>query len=214
MRSPDSLIPYARNPRTHSDEQISAIARSIEAFGFTNPILLDGNNGIIAGHGRLRAALALKLPEVPCIDLTGLSEEARRAYVIADNQLALAAGWDDGLLRSELTDIALSGFDMALVGFPLGELRSLMGDASIGAMPDLPDGDHSGFQQMTFMLTSEQAETVKRAIDSSHSMREAVDAEPENPNRNGNALALICELFITEIEPSHARAGNSETNPH
>src|SRR5258707_15645049 len=98
----EKLIPYARNARTHSDEQIAQIAASIREFGFTNPILVDGRDGIIAGHGRLLAARKLKLAEVPVIVLDHLSETRKRAYIIADNKLALNAGWDDEMLRLEL----------------------------------------------------------------------------------------------------------------
>ena len=91
----DALIPYARNARTHSPEQISQIAASIREFGFTNPVLTDGRNGIIAGHGRVLAAQKLGMPEVPIIDLAHLTDAQKRAYILADNKLALNAGWDD-----------------------------------------------------------------------------------------------------------------------
>jgi ParB-like chromosome segregation protein Spo0J len=99
------LIPYARNPRTHSDALVTQIAASIREFGWTNPVLVDGENGIIAGHGRVLAARKLGLERVPVIELTHMSEAQRRAYVLADNQLALNAGWDDELLRLELADL-------------------------------------------------------------------------------------------------------------
>jgi ParB-like chromosome segregation protein Spo0J len=102
LRSVDRLIPYARNPRTHSDAQVAQIAASIVAFGFNNPILVDTKAGIIAGHGRLLAARKLQLKEVPVIVLDHLSETQKRAYIIADSQLALNAGWDDEMLRIEL----------------------------------------------------------------------------------------------------------------
>lgn len=98
QRAVADLIPYARNSRTHSGEQVAQIAASIREFGFTNPILTDGKNGIIAGHGRLQAARKLGLAEVPTIPLHGLTEAQKRAYVIADNKLALNAGWDMELL--------------------------------------------------------------------------------------------------------------------
>ena len=91
----DSLIPYARNTRTHSEAQVTQIAGSIREFGFTNPVLIDGQNGIIAGHGRVLAAQKLKLGTVPCIRLSYLTDTQRRAYIIADNKLALNAGWDE-----------------------------------------------------------------------------------------------------------------------
>ena len=104
-RPVEELIPYARNARTHSDEQVAQIAASIREFGFTNPILVDGENGIIAGHGRLLAARKLGMAEVPVIELAGMSEAQKRAYIIADNKLALNAGWDTEMLTIEFGDL-------------------------------------------------------------------------------------------------------------
>ena len=139
------LIPYARNPRTHSDAQIAQIAASIAEFGFNNPILVDTNAGIIAGHGRLLAAQKLGLEEVPVIVLDHLSEAQKRAYIIADNQLALNAGWDDDLLRAELAALNNESFDISLIGFEDEELARLLAaqDATEGltdedAVPELP----------------------------------------------------------------------------
>jgi len=122
----DALVPFARNPRTHSEEQVSQIAASIREFGFTNPILLDGENGIIAGHGRLAAAKELRLEKVPCIDLSHLTDEQKRAYIIADNKLALNAGWNEEHLRLELTDLKELGASLELVGFDAMELADIM----------------------------------------------------------------------------------------
>src|SRR5216683_1224545 len=113
----EKLIPYARNPRTHSDAQIAQIAASIAAFGFNNPILVDTKAGIIAGHGRLLAARKLQLEEVPVIVLDHLTETQKRAYIIADNQLALNAGSDEDMLRVELAALQEENFDVALIGF-------------------------------------------------------------------------------------------------
>jgi ParB-like chromosome segregation protein Spo0J len=113
----ERLKPYERNSRTHSPEQIGHIAASIVEFGFTNPILVDGGDGIVAGHGRLAAAQELKLLQVPVVVLDHLSERQRRAYIIADNQLALTAGWDDELLKTELGELNELGFDLALLGW-------------------------------------------------------------------------------------------------
>jgi len=121
----DSLIPYASNARTHSDEQVAQIAASIRAFGFTNPLLVDSDNGLIAGHGRLLAARKLGMEEVPAIVLDYLSEAQKRALVIADNKLALNAGWDDELLRVEFDGLAELGFDLDLTGFSLDEINAL-----------------------------------------------------------------------------------------
>ena len=123
----EALIPYARNARTHSDEQVAQIAGSIREFGFTNPVLIDGDGGIIAGHGRVMAARRLGLEEVPCIRLTHLSEMQRRAYIIADNKLALNAGWDSEMLALELNDLNMSDFDLSFIGFDANELNVAMG---------------------------------------------------------------------------------------
>lgn len=122
----ESLIPYTRNSRTHSDEQVAQIAGSIKEFGFTNPILVDDEGGIIAGHGRVLAARKLGLKEVPTINLGHLSETQRRAYVIADNKLALNAGWDDEMLRVEFAALEEAGFDLGLVGFSEDEIAAMM----------------------------------------------------------------------------------------
>ncbi len=124
----DRLVPYARNARTHSADQIAQIAASIVEFGFTNPILVDSMDGIIAGHGRLMAARKLGLPEVPVVVLDHLSETQRRAYIIADNKLAMNAGWDEKILASELHDLEKDGMDLAVVGFSDEELEALLRD--------------------------------------------------------------------------------------
>ena len=119
------LIPYVNNSRTHSDEQVMQVASSIKEFGFTNPILIDDDGGIIAGHGRLMAAKKLGLDEVPCIRLGHLSEAQRKAYVIADNKLALNSGWDNDLLKIELMQLDSIDFDLNLTGFDLSELANI-----------------------------------------------------------------------------------------
>lgn len=124
------LIPYARNARTHSEQQVRQVAASIREFGFTNPVLIDEEDGIIAGHGRVLAALLLGLDEVPCIVLYGLSEAQKRAYVLADNKLALNSGWDEAMLRLELLDLQAADFDMDLTGFSTEELDSLLIEAT------------------------------------------------------------------------------------
>ena len=121
-----SLTPYANNARTHSGEQVEQIARSIQEFGFTNPVLVDKEGGIIAGHGRVMAAERLGLKEVPCIRLGHLTEAQKRAYIIADNKLALNAGWDDALLAEELRAIGEMDFDLSLIGFDPKELEIML----------------------------------------------------------------------------------------
>lgn len=119
------LIPYARNSRTHSDEQVAQIAASIKEFSFTNPVLVDGENGIIAGHGRVLAAQKLGMEEVPVIILKHLTKAQKKAYVIADNKLALNAGWDIETLRIEFEDLGAEGFDLELTGFSMDEIAAL-----------------------------------------------------------------------------------------
>ena len=124
-KSVTELIPYARNSRTHSDEQISQIMASIKEFGFTNPILTDGDNGIIAGHGRLMAAQRLGLDEVPTIELSHLTDAQKKVYVIADNKLALNSGWDEEMLKIELQELYDIGYDIDLIGFTDEELEDM-----------------------------------------------------------------------------------------
>lgn len=145
FRNIDVLIPYARNSRTHNDAQVAQIAASIREFGWTNPILIDGENGIIAGHGRVLAARKLNIESVPCIELSGLSEIQRRAYIIADNKLALNSGWDDELLAVEFSELADAGFDSLLTGFTQEEIDGLIpdqipeGKTDEDAVPDVKD---------------------------------------------------------------------------
>jgi len=119
------LIPYARNSRTHPQVQVSQIAASIKEFGFTNPVLIDNNNGIIAGHGRVMGASLLKMDTVPCIRLGYLTDNQKRAYIIADNKIALNAEWDNDLLKLEFDDLAQMDFDLSLTGFDMGEIEAL-----------------------------------------------------------------------------------------
>ena len=130
----EDLIPYALNSRTHSDEQVAQLAASIREFGFTNPVLIDDANNLIAGHGRLLAARKLKMDQVPAVVVTGLDDRKRRALVIADNKLALNAGWDDEALRVELEDLA--GDFGALMGFSEDELVALLKQKEPVESPD------------------------------------------------------------------------------
>jgi DNA modification methylase len=134
----NELIPYARNSRTHSDEQVGQIMASIKEFGWTNPVLIDEDGGIIAGHGRVMAAQRMGVGEVPCITLAGLTEAQKKAYIIADNKLALNAGWDDEMLKIELQELWESGYSLDLTGFNMDELD----DLGIGDM-DMPELDDS-----------------------------------------------------------------------
>ena len=137
------LIPYARNARTHSDEQVAQIAASIREFGFINPVIVDGDRGIVAGHGRVMAARKLGLAEVPTLEVGHLSDAQRKAYVLADNKLALNAGWDNDLLKVELAELNTDGFDLSLIGFSTDELAALLADKTEGLtdpdeMPEPP----------------------------------------------------------------------------
>jgi ParB-like chromosome segregation protein Spo0J len=120
------LIPYARNARTHSEQQVGQIAGSIQEFGFNVPVLIDGQNSIIAGHGRVLAAQRLKLDTVPCIRLTHLTDAQRRAYILADNRIALNSGWDEAMLQVELAELHADEVDLGLLGFEAGELEKLL----------------------------------------------------------------------------------------
>ena len=137
------LIPYARNSRTHSEAQVAQIAGSIREFGFTNPVLIDGENGIIAGHGRVMAASKLGLAKVPCIRLDHLTDTQKRAYIIADNKLALNAGWDEEMLALELSDLQEADFDLSLIGFDEFEINDFLcetteGETDPDEVPDIP----------------------------------------------------------------------------
>ena len=190
----NSIVPYARNSRTHSDEQVAQIAASIKEWGFTNPILIDIDGEIIAGHGRLMAAQKLGLTEVPCITAVGWTDAQKKAYVIADNKLALNAGWDMEALRIELDELGDLDFNLDLTGFSADEIANLSFDDNAEAeMPTLSDGDREPFQQMTFTLHDEQVDQVRFAIEKAKEMGAFVDTQ--NENGNGNALARICEIF-------------------
>ena len=144
-RSVDKLIPYAKNARTHSDEQVAQIAGSIKEFGFNNPVLVDKDNSVIAGHGRLMAARKLGMDKVPVVELEHLTESQRKAYVLADNRIALNSGWDTSMLSLELQDLK-DDIDLSLLGFDPDELDALLnpieeteGLTDEDAVPDVPD---------------------------------------------------------------------------
>jgi len=141
----DKLIPYAKNARTHSDEQVAQIAGSIKEFGFNNPVLVDKDNSVIAGHGRLMAARKLGMDKVPVVELEHLTESQRKAYVLADNRIALNSGWDTSMLSLELQDLK-DDIDLSLLGFDPDELDALLnpieeteGLTDEDAVPDVPD---------------------------------------------------------------------------
>ena len=117
IRLVDELIPYINNSRTHSDEQVTQVASSIKEFGFTNPILIDEDNGVVAGHGRLLASKKLGIDEVPCIVIDGLTQAQKKAYLIADNKLGLNSSWDEETLKNELNTLIEMDFDVSITGF-------------------------------------------------------------------------------------------------
>lgn len=135
-RTLDKLVPFARNSRTHSPAQVAQIAASIREWGFTNPILIDERDTILAGHGRLAAATKLGMAEVPVIVARNWTESQKRAYVIADNKLAMNSGWNSELLAVELKDLAMAGFDLIKTGFEGDELAGLLGDMHAAETPE------------------------------------------------------------------------------
>lgn len=147
---------YARNSRTHSDHQISQLVESIREFGFTNPILIDENNTIIAGHGRLAAAKKLSMETVPTIKLSGLSEKQKKAYIIADNKLALNAGWDIDSLAAELRELVNMDFNLDILGFETSELTDML----MEAQDDLETGKISKEEKFMLELQFPDRETM------------------------------------------------------
>lgn len=191
----DRLLPYARNARTHSAEQIEKIAASILEFGFNNPILVDAQRGIVAGHGRLEAAKSLGMGQVPVIELTHLTEEQKRAYVIADNRLAEDAGWDADLLKAELTELEALDFDLALTGFTDVEIERILAGVEDGEAQDL-SVKIDPRQRLSLKVTDEQHEQILAAM---YRIRKLdPSANPDNDDDNANALARICEVFLTQ----------------
>jgi len=168
QRKVNELIPYINNSRTHSDAQVAQIAASIREFGWTNPILIDGENGIIAGHGRLKAAMLLNMEEVPVIELSHLSETQKKAYIIADNKLAMNAGWDMELLKLEISELEDKDFNIDLLGFDPSELQ-------------LDEPDYS-------VLDDEDIE--KQLDDMAQGVRKAIQIEFE-PDHYDEAVQLV-----------------------
>lgn len=199
------LVPYEKNARTHSPDQVDQIAASISEFGFTNPVLIDEKNMIVAGHGRLEAAKKLGLKTVPAFVLQGLTETQIRAYVLADNRIALNAGWDENMLALELADLQDVDFDLELLGFSDSELDRLLPTAEpLNSMPVLAAGAKPEFQQITFTLHNEQAARLKAAMNLARSMGPFSSL---NENSNGNAIARVCEVFLSQN--SEAKNGKS-----
>lgn len=191
-----NAAPY--NPRKMPDEQMARLMRGIEAFGLVDPIIVNQATGnIVGGHQRVEAAKRLKLAQVPVVHVS-LDRDQEKALNLALNKIS--GEWDLDALRDILGDLSGEGFDLDLTGFNADEIAGLLtgapvpeGDEWGDAMGGLPEGDREPFQQMTFTLHDDQAETVKRAIDAAKSRGEF---DGPNENGNGNALARICEDFL------------------
>ena len=190
----EQLIPYAMNARTHSDAQVAQIAGSIKEFGFNNPVLIDKDNVLIAGHGRVMAGRKLGLKKVPAIRLGHLTENQKKAYILADNRIALNSSWDYELLESEMRDLKDADYDLGSLGFDEKELELIADVKPLDEMPELPDGDKQPFQQITFTLHDEQKSVVDDAILLARTNPLADTGL--NENANGNAIALICEQWL------------------
>ncbi len=173
----DELVPYDNNPRTHSAVQIERLVNSLKEFGFTNPILVDDDCNVIAGHGRLEAAKIVGLKTVPTITLSHLSEDQRRAYVIADNQLALNSGWDDDLLQSELQALGDAGFDLSLLGWG-DDIPSFAEEPDYSALDDLDDPTNDlaegVMKAIQIEFRSEDYEEAKALVDAARKRGDSV----------------------------------------
>ncbi len=221
------LIPYVNNTRTHNDEQINQIASSIKEFGFTNPILIDEQNGVIAGHGRIMAAKKLNIDEVPTICLSNLSDVQKKAYVIADNKIALNAGWDEDLLKLELQSLQEMDFDINLLGFDIEELENMDIDLEddliidtdkadevpeieenpvikVGDLIELNNhrllcGDSTDIQTVTYLMNGEKADICFTDPDYAMANDHWIDCILEVGLKNG------CPFFIMASDQQHAR---------
>jgi ParB-like chromosome segregation protein Spo0J len=190
----ERVIPYARTPRKNADA-VDKVAASLREFGFRQPIVTDENLTVIVGHTRLLAAKKLNLTQVPVHIAEGLTPAQIKAYRIADNRVGEEAEWDNALLAVEIGDLKDEGYDLSLTGLSELQLTDLMPDVKpLAEMPELASGDREPFQQMTFVLHDEQAQQVKAAIEAAHKFG---DYDSPNENRNGNALARICETFVS-----------------
>ena len=190
------LIPYARNARTHTPEQIRQIAASMREWGWTIPVLADEEGTIIAGHARVSAAEINGYEEAPVMVARGWTEAKKRAYVLADNKLAMNAGWNEELLGVELLELRDLGFDMPVIGFDDSELNALMREVAEAGYPELPEGEKAPYQQVTFTLHDEQVKIVQAAVTAAKQRGPFEDSL--NDNANGNALTRICQKYLEE----------------
>ena len=179
----DDLIPYARNAKIHDENNINLIAGSIKSFGFNNPVLLDGENGIIAGHGRVLAAKKLGMKQIPTIELQGLSETEKRAYIIADNRLTEKSEWDKDMLGLELADLKALNIDLDSIGFNESEVEELLGAEA--EFPEIDDRDAP--LTKTFTVNYDNAEDYEEVISKIEQFKEKGDG-----NNNAKALLRLC----------------------
>lgn len=181
------LTPYARNARTHNDVQVNQVVVSIKEFGWTNPILIDENAEIIAGHGRVLAAEQLAFDVVPCITLSGLSEAQKRAYRLADNKLPLSAGWDEVLLKTELRELADGEFDLTLTGFGDDELSALLGE---GQEIDFDKDEDSGGIDINYLAFAR-----KKIPMTESEMSGLLNALNDYVEENGSLFGFVSHLI-------------------
>lgn len=185
------LIPYINNAKQHPESQVTKLASSIREFGFVNPVLIDKDFNIIAGHGRVMAAKVLNLKQIPCVYVEGLTEAQRKAYILADNKLGEFAEWDMNLVGLELGELSEMDFDIDLTGFELPNVD--MDD--FGTSFELADGGKPEICQMTFTLHEEQKKAIQQAIDS---VGDCVEETFGNTNRNGNALYEVIRQWAEQ----------------
>ncbi|ECF6103706.1 TPA: ParB/Srx family N-terminal domain-containing protein [Salmonella enterica] len=192
------LIGYEKNARTHSDEQVEQIVASIQEYGWTNPILVDEHNVVIAGHGRMAAAALLELVEVPCIVLSGLTENQKKAYRIADNRIPLNAGWDEALLSEELAELASDGFGMDSIGFSQDELDKLLAVALPGNddSMDIPFDRDEAKSGVSVQYLSFGGHKIPSTDEEAERFDSAVSRYVEN---NGSYIGFIAALLAGEV---------------
>ena len=194
------LSAWQQNPRDN-DHAVPEVVKSIKRFGFAAPIIASPDGQIIAGHTRLKAALELRMPEVP-VRFMDLDPGEAHLLALADNRIAEIADWDDDLLQDVLCEMEAEGLDLSGIGWDVDELALMIGGAGAvgddewsGALGSLPEGEREPIEQMTFTLHTDQAETARQAI--AHAKQMGQFVETGNENGNGNALARICETFLT-----------------
>lgn len=195
----ERVTPYARNAKTHDEGGVAQLAGMIKEFGWTYPILVDEEGVILAGHKRRLASQRLGLVNVPVLVKKGLDKHQKQAYRIGDNKTTENSPWDVGLLKIEIGELRDAGMDLGLTAWDGEGLKTLYQPADgdwARAVGGLPAEDRSPFQQMTFTLHDTQAEQVKAAMAAAGKLGDFADSP--NQNSNGNALAFICEIFITE----------------